>query len=167
MSRLPFAVLLAALLACRKPAPPAPPTPEALAAELATFPQLLAPVAPEAVDDFTAAVARDGAARAGSAYIRKNYIHSSSTVNGRKAEVFVGYAGPWQAPKGTALQPMSVQQFLRTFGSDAQTDIATVIAPKGNMFFTREQLPDIIAAARAAGARSEDLPFTVVVGSGR
>lgn len=166
MSRLPLVILLAAFAACgRKPA--SPPTAAALGAELATFPQLLVPPTEQTLIDWKEAVARKGAENVTLTSFRQSYTHGSATVNGKEVAVFVAYAGPWQAQKGMPLQLMSVPQFLRAFAADPQTDLAMVAAPKGNLFFTREQLPEIIGAVRAAGAASEDLPFTLIGGIGR
>ena len=152
----PFSLtlLLITLAACRKTAPPAPPTPEALGAELATFRQVLMPLTPEALN-----TARSD---------RPNpYALGSVLLDGRPAAVFAAYAGPWLAPREMLAQPMSIQQFLSAFGNDRRAGLAEVIAPKGALFFTREQLPDVIRAARAAGASDEALPFTIIRGAGQ
>lgn len=166
MSRLPLMILLVAL-ACQRPAPLLPPTPAALGAELATFHQVLVPLTPETLDDLKAAIAREGIENVTLTSFRQSYVHGSATVNGKKTAVFVAYSGPWQAPKGMLLRPMSVHQYLRAFAADAQTDLAMLTAPKGNMFFTRDQLPEILGVTRTAGASSDDLPFALISGSGR
>jgi hypothetical protein len=166
MRLLPLVVLIAALAACGRK-PPAAPTPEALGTELATYPQILVPLTPQTLEDLRDVIARKGIENVSLSTFKQSYAHGSATVNGKHIAVFVAFAGTWQAPKGVPLQPMSVQQYLRAFAGDVETDVATLAAPKGNMFFTREQLPDVIGAARAAGASSGDLPFVVVAGSGR
>lgn len=62
---------------------------------------------------------------------------------------------------------MAVQQYLRAFGADEEINLASVVAPRGSIFFTREQLPKIIAAARAAGAGDADQSYSVVYGARR
>jgi hypothetical protein len=160
-------LLAGALAACGKaPAPPAP-TAQALGAELATFPQLLVPVSTSTWASMQAAVARNDMDHANANQYPRPYAHPVVTVGGKETPVLVAYAGAWLAPAPVPLQPMSVQQFLRAFGADEGTDLASVIAPKGRMFFTREQLPDVIAAARAAGATAEDAPYGIVLGLAR
>lgn len=166
MKRLPLLVLVGAL-ACGKPAPPAPPTVAAIGAELATFPQVLVPLSEKAWVDYTEAVSREGAANVTSASFRLAYMHGEASGKSKKAAVFVAYATPWEAPAKAPLQPMSVLQFLRAFAVDAETELAVVRAAKGGIIFSREQLPDVIGAARGAGASSEVLPFSLVRGSGR
>lgn len=168
MRVLALAVLTAVLPGCRKPAPPPPaPTPQALGKELATFPQMLVPLTAQSVIDYQDALARKGADNVTITSFRQTYILREATVENKKVKLFVGYAGTWQAPKGSPLQPMAIQQFLRAFAADPEAEVAMVAAPKGTFFFTRVQLPDVIGAARDAGARSEDLPFSLVLGNGR
>jgi hypothetical protein len=160
--------MAAGLAACGKtPAPPAAPTAQALGAELATFPQLLVPISTATWAGMRAAVARNDPDRANAYQHPQPYAHHTVQIDGKDFPVIVAYTGVWLAPAPVPLQPMSVQQYLRTFGGDAGTDIASVIAPKGRIFFTREQLPDVIAAARAAGATADDLPYSVVHGAAR
>lgn len=159
-------ILAAALAACGKPRPKAP-TPEAVGAELATFPQLLVPISSQTWASMQAAVARNDAEHAAANQYPQPYAHGSVLVGGLETPVIVAYTGVWLAPAPVPLQPMSVQQYLRAFGADAGTDLAGVIAPKGSIFFTREQLPDVIGAARKAGAGSEELPYSVVRGAAR
>ncbi len=154
MRRLSLIVLLLTLAACRQPAPPAPPTPEALGAELATFRQVLMPLAPEALNSL-----RDD--------LPDSYALGSVVIDGRPAAAFTAYTSPWRTPREMPARPMSIQQFLSAFGNDPRSQLAGVVTPKGSFFFTREQLPDIIRAARATGASSENVPFTVIRGAGR
>lgn len=164
------AVLLAGLLlaACGKaPAGPKAPTPEAVGAELATFPQLLVPISTSAWTGMQDASARNDPARAVPDAYPTPYAHDSVLVEGKETPAIVAFTGVWLAPSPLPLRPMSVQQFLRAFGADAGADLATVIAPRGRIFFTRGQLPDVIAAARAAGATSAELPYDVVRGAAR
>ncbi len=167
MNRLAFAVLLAALPACRKPGPPVPPTPAAIGAELATYPQLLAPLTHESMESLVEAVNSHGAGSVTAANFRQSYLHRTAIINGVKTAVFVGYSTPWQALEKTPLQPMSVLQFLHAFAVDAETEIVMLHTPKGTLYFTREQLVDVIGAARTAGATSGDQPFTFVLGSAK
>ena len=161
MNRLPLVLLLLALAACGKKAP-TPPTPEAVGAELATFPQLLVPIS----SSTWASMQADPGSPTADQYPRP-YAHAAVLVDGRETPVFVGYTGVWLAPAPVPLQPMSVQQFLRAFAADAETDLARVIAPKGSIFFTRGQLPDVMSSARGAGAASADLPYSVVRGAAK
>lgn len=162
--------LLAALLlaACGKSeAPPAPPTPEAVGAELATFPQVLVPISTATWTSMLEAASRNDPLRVRATQYPAPYAHPVVLVDGKETPVLMGYTGLWLAPSPVPLQPMSIQQFLRVFGADADADLASVIAPRGAIFFTRAQLPDVIASARAAGATSEDLPYSVVRGAAR
>lgn len=163
-----LAVLVAGLAACKKAPPPAaPPTPEAVGAELATFPQLLVPISTSTWVSMQAAAAQNDPTRSDANQYPHPYAHSTAIVGGREFPVLVAYTGVWLAPAPVPLQPMSVHQFLRAFGADPGTDLASVVAPRGGIVFTREQLPDVSAAARAAGATSEDLPYSVVRGAAR
>ncbi|MDD5301680.1 MAG: hypothetical protein PHS14_01115 [Elusimicrobia bacterium] len=159
-------ILAAALAACGK-TPPKAPTPEAVGAELATFPQLLVPISSQTWAGMQVAAKINDPGHVNANQYPHPYAHGSVLVGGRETAVIVAYTGVWLAPAAVPLQPMSVQQFLRTFGADPGTDLAGVIAQKGNIFFTREQLPDVIGAARKSGATSEDLPYSMVRGAGR
>lgn len=168
MKAAALVVLAAALAACGKaPQTPAAPTPAAVGAELATFPQLLVPISTTTWAGMQKAVALNDMSRANADQYPQPYAHYTVMISSKEVPVIVAYTGVWLAPSPTPLQPMSVQQYLRAFGADAGTDLASVIAPKGRIFFTREQLPDVIAAARAAGATSDDLPYSVVHGVAR
>lgn len=156
---------IAALGACARKHP-APPEPKALGAELATFPQVLLPLSPDTMRDFKAAADTAGFAAAAKG-VWPAYALASAAVDGSTATLFVAYATPWQAPKGIALQPVSIQQFLRAFSAEGRAGVAMVVAPKGTMFFTREQMHEVGAGAEAAGGSSADLPFSFLVGSGR
>ena len=169
MSRLTLAVLLAALAACQKPAPPAsaPPTPEALGAELATFRQILVPISTQTWSEMQWAVSHGDEERSKAYQYPQPYAHALVPLNGRDTDVLVAYTSIWLAPDLVPLQPMSVEQYLRAFEADTGTNLATLIAPMGTIFFTREQLPGILAAAKASGASSTDLPYSVVRGAAR
>lgn len=167
MNRLVLPLLLAALAACGEKPAAAPPTPAAVGAELATFPQLLVPISSQTWAGMQQAVARGDPGLSFAHQYLRPYAHASVIVDGRENAVFVGYAGVWLAPAPVPLQPMSVQQFLKAFAADDGANLATVVAPKGSIFFTREQLPDVIGAARAAGATSADLPYSVVRGAAK
>lgn len=166
--RLAALLLLAGLAACGKTeAPPAAPTPEAVGAELATFPQILVPISTTTWTSMLAAASRKDALGVRAIEYPRPYAHPAVLADGKETPVLMGYTGLWLAPSPVPLQPMSVQQFLRVFGADPDADLASVIAPRGAIFFTREQLPDVISAARAAGATSADLPYSVVRGAAR
>lgn len=167
--RIAALALLAGLAACGKPEAPAPsaPTPEAVGAELATFPQILVPISTATWTSMLEAASRNDPLRVSATQYPHPYAHPVVLVDGKATPVLMGYTGLWLAPSPVPLQPMSVLQFLRVFGGDAGTDLASVIAPRGAIFFTRAQLPDVISAARAAGATSEDLPYSVVRGAAR
>lgn len=161
-------VLAAALAACGKaPEPPKAPTPAEVGAELATFPQLLVPISTSTWSAMQRAITLNDMTRANADQYPQPYAHYTVQAAGKDIPVIVAYTGVWLAPAPTPLQPMSVQQYLRAFGADAGTDLASVIAPKGRIFFTREQLPDVVSAARAAGATSDDLPYSIVHGAAR
>jgi len=155
-----------ALAACGKK-PPAAPTAEAVGAELATFPQLLVPISSQTWASMQSAAARNDTEHTAANQYPQPYAHSTVRVNGRDISAFVAYTGVWLAPAPVPLQPMSVQQYLRAFAADADTDLASVIAPKGSIFFTREQLPDVMGAARNAGATTADLPYSMVRGAAK
>lgn len=168
MNRVLLLILAAGLAACERPAPPpVAPTPQAIGAELATFRQLLVPISTSAWTSMQAAIARNDPDRAYATLYPQPYAHDTVIIDGREFPVIYAYTGAWLAPSRAPLQPMSVQQYLRAFGADPGTDLASVIAPKGRIFFTREQLPDVIAAARAAGASSEDLKYSITLGVAR
>jgi hypothetical protein len=160
-------VLAAALAACGKPSPPTAPTPEAVGAELATFPQLLVPISTQTWARMQSAVARNDVEHSAANQYPQPYAHGSVLLNGRDTPAFVAYTGVWLAPAPIPLQPMSVQQYLRTFAADADTNLAGVIAPKGSIFFTREQLPDVMGSARNAGASSVEMPYSLVRGAAK
>ncbi|PIR19214.1 MAG: hypothetical protein COV48_03200, partial [Elusimicrobia bacterium CG11_big_fil_rev_8_21_14_0_20_64_6] len=168
MSRSAFlaAGLLLALTACRKPAPPAPASPHAIGAELATFKQVLMPLTDETLENLRRAILLHGPESVTLTSFRQTYSHGTTTVNGAKASVLIAYSDPWRAPKGIFLQPMSVLQYLRAFANDAGTDLTMLSTPKGEIFFTREQLSEVSTAASEAGAGGEDLPFVLIRGSG-
>lgn len=166
MNRLALLVLLIALAACGKK-PAAAPTAEAVGAELATFPQLLVPISSQTWASMQSAALRKDAEHSDANQYPQPYAHATVILNGREIPAFVAYTGVWLAPTPVPLQPMSVQQFLRTFAANADMDLASVIAPKGSIFFTREQLPDVMGSARTAGAGATDLPYSIVRGAAK
>lgn len=161
------AILLAAASACRKPAPPEPATSKALGVELATFRQVLLPLTGETLENLRRAIRLHGPESVTLTSFQQTYVHGTATVNGAKASVLIAYSDPWRAPKGIFLQPMSVLQYLRAFANDAGTDLTMLSTPKGEIFFTREQLSEVSIAASEAGAGADDLPFVLIRGSGR
>jgi len=166
MRRLALPLLLAALAACGKK-PVEAPTPAAVGAELATFPQLLVPISTQTWAAMAAASARGDGDHTAATQYAKPYAHGVARIDGRDSPVFLGYSSVLLAPATVPLQPMSVQQFLRAFAADDGTDLASVVAPKGAIFLTREQLVDVIGAARAARAAAADMPYSVVRGEAR
>lgn len=168
MRRLALALALAALAACGKKAPETvAPSPAAVGAELATFPQLLVPISTQTWAAMAAASERGDGYHSAATQYAKPYAHGVARVEGRESDVFVGYSSVLLAPAPVPLQPMSVQQFLSAFAADDATNLASVVAPKGAIFITREQLPEVIGAARAAGAPAGDMPYSVVRGEKR
>ncbi len=166
--RLAALLIIAGLAACGKAEPPpAAPTAEAVGAELATFPQILVPISTATWTSMLEAASRNDPLRVTAIQHPRPYAHPVVLVDGKETPILRGYTGLWLAPAPVPLQPMSVQQFLRVFGGDQDADLAGVVAPRGTIFFTREQLPDVISSARAAGATSEDLPYSVVRGAAR
>lgn len=153
-------VLATAHAACRKSAPPAS-DPAAIGRELATFRQVLMPLSPQ----FVELIGRSGVERAVPSDVPVPYMLGEIPVNGRLSPVFAAYTDPWKAPKGLAMRPMSIDQFLSSFAFDMRADIALVRAPKGDIHFTRGQLPEVLAAAHAAGAAVENLPLSVINGA--
>lgn len=160
------AVLILALAACGKPspAPAPPPTAAAVGAELATFSQLLMPISSTTWARMQEADERKDFSRTAANRYARPYAHAGALVDGKDTSVFLAYTGVFLAPAPLPLQPMTVQQFLRAFAADSETELAGVVAAQGTIFFTREQLPDVIAAARAAGAADVELPYSVVRG---
>lgn len=154
----------AALAACGEAAPKAP-TPEEAGAELATFRQVFVPISSETWKSMHLAIKREP-----NALVRPNqypdpYARSGVLVGGREAVVSVAYTSVLLAPAPVPLESMSVLQYLRVFEHDPQTELARVIAPKGNIFIARDALPRVAAAARAAGAPVDDAPYSVVLGT--
>lgn len=167
MRPLLLAVLAAAALAACGEKPPKPPTPEEVGTELATFRSVFVPISSDTWKSMEAALRRDP-----NAVIRPNqhldpYARGVVLVGGRDAIVSVAYTSVLLAPAPVPLEAMSVAQYLRVFDYDARSELARVIAPKGSIFIARDALPRVAAAARAAGAPTDDAPFSVVRGTGR
>jgi hypothetical protein len=163
-------VLAVTLAACGKeksPAAPAAPTAEAMGAELATFPQLLVPISTQTWASMRAAAARNDISGLTANLYPQPYSHASVQVDGRNAAVLAAYTSVSLVPAQIPLQVMTVQQYLRAFTADMVADIGSVVTPRGHIFFTRAQLPDIIITAAKGGARLEDMPYSVVRGTGR
>lgn len=158
MSRRAFVVLVAALAACgRGEAPPAPPSASELGAELATFRQILVPLSPATAEN----------AKLDPENFKEVYELGTTTSEGASIGVLVAYSDPWLLPASAIGRPMSVLQFLRAFGQEERAQAAALVAPKGQLYFTRAQLPGVLAGARTAGASDADLPFSAVKGSAR
>lgn len=163
-------VLAAALAACDKdksPAAPTAPAAEAVGIELATFPQLLVPISTQTWASMRAAAARNDASGLTADRYPEPYAHATVQVDGRTTIVLAAYTSVRLAPARIPLQPMKAQQFLRAFTADMDAELGSVVAPQGHIFFTRSQLPDIIIAAAKAGAGIDDLPYSIVRGTGR
>ena len=163
-------ILAAALAACGKektPAAPATPTAEAVGAELATFPQLLVPISTQTWTSMRAAAAKNDISGLTADLYPRPYSYASVQVDGRDAAVLAAYSSVRLAPAQVPLQVMTVQQYLRAFTADTVADLGSVVTPRGHIFFTRAQLPDVILAAAKAGAGLEDMPYSVVRGTGR
>jgi len=164
---LALVVLAAALAAaCRKPAPPEPPTPEEIGAELATFPQLLVPLSTDTAKGLKRAIELRGRLEN---VTRDDFEQSYEVVSvnegGVSLAVMLAYAGAWLAPSGTLSQAMSVPQFFHAFEADAQAGVAVIVAPKGNIVITRDQIPRVRAKLVDAGVSDRQLPFSLVRGS--
>ena len=166
MNRLALVVLLAVLVSCKR-TPPKAPTPEAIGAELATFRQLLVPISSQTWTSMQESIALNGVGHVTPDLYEQPYMHATLLVNGQNIAVMVAYTGVWLAPNRVPMQTMSVRQYMRAFAADREAYLGSVVAPKGTIYFTRAQIPDILAATRSAGASSEDIPFSVVRGAGR
>lgn len=160
------ALAAAALAACGKPAPKAP-TPEEVGTELATFRSVFVPISSETWKSMELAQKRDPGAVIHPKQYPDPYAHGVVLVGGRDAVVSVAYTSVLLAPAPVPLEAMSVTQYLRVFEYDARSELARVIAPKGSIFIARDALPRVAAAARTAGAPTDDAPFSVVRGAGR
>ena len=170
MKIVAFAVLAALLAACgrdKTPAAPTAPTAEAIGAEMATFPQLLVPISTTTWAGMQAAAARNDASGLTADRYPRPYAHGTVQVNGRTTAVLAAYTSVRLAPAQMPLQPMKVQQFLRALTADDEAELGSVIAPQGHIFFTRAQLPDVVIAAAKAGAGIDDMPYSIVRGTGR
>ena len=138
-----------------------------MGAELATFPQLLVPISSQTWVRMQSAVTRNDTERSAANQYPRPYAHGSVLVAGQETPVVLAYTSVWLAPAPIPLQPMSVQQYLRAFATDADVNLAGVVAPKGSIFFTREQLPDVMASARNAGATAVEMPYSIVRGAAK
>lgn len=167
MRSLAAAVLLAlAAAACRK-APPPGPTPEALAAELATYRQVFAPLAPETAASFRLAVEQRGPGNVRSSDVATVYAEDAVVVAGSTVAVLVAYSGAYMMPTDVIARQMNVMQFLRDFKDREHLGGALLVSPKGRLFVPRAQLIDVLIETRKAGAPDEELPYTVIAGSVR
>ena len=162
-------VLTTLIAACggKTTPPPSAPTAEAIGAELATFPQLLVPISTTTWASMRAAAARGDAAGLTADRYPHPYTYATVEVNGRTAIVLAAYTSIRLAPGQMPLQPMKVQQYLRAFTADMDAELASVVTPQGHIFFTRAQLSDVVIAAAKAGAGLDDMPYSIVRGTGR
>ncbi len=161
-------VLAVTITACGKAKTPEAPTgPDAVGAELATFPQLLVPISTQTWASMRAAAAKDDISSLTADRYPQPYARATVQVNGHTTVVLPAYTSVRLAPAQVPLQVMTVQQYLRAFTADPVADLGGVVAPRGHIFFTRAQLPDVVIAAAKAGAGLEDMPYSVVRGAGR
>jgi hypothetical protein len=164
MNRLAFAVLAFALAACGRARPPAGPTADELGAEAATFVQVLVPLSAQTLAGFEEAVARLGdASSVTPADFKQTYELESFSVNGQETRVMIAYTNPWLAPATTLHRPMTVPQFLRA--CEAEGRDAALVAPKGQIYIPRAQMPDVRAKLVLLGASDKDMPLVFIRGS--
>jgi len=166
MRPLLLAAMAAAMAACGEPALKAP-TPEEVGAELATFRSVFVPISTGAWKNMGEALKLDPKAAVHPLQYPDPYARSTVLVNGRETTVSVAYTSVLLAPSPVPLEVMSVAQYLRVFEYDARSELASVIAPKGNIVIARDAVPRVIAAALAGGASVNDAPFSVVRGERR
>lgn len=167
MRPLLLAVLAAAALSACGEKTPKPPTPEEVGAELATFRSVFVPISSGTWKSMELAEKRDRNAIVRPNQFPEPYAHGAVLVGGRELVVSVAYTSVLLAPASVPLESMSVTQYLRAFEYDARAELASVIAPKGRLFIARDALPRVASAARAAGAPTDDAPYSVVRGTGR
>lgn len=160
------ALTAAAFSACGEKAPK-PPTPEEVGTELATFRSVFVPISSGTWKSMELAQKRDPNAIVRPNQFPEPYAHGLVLIGDREATVSVAYTSVLLAPAPVPLEAMSVTQYLRAFEYDARAELASVIAPKGRLFIARDALPRVAGAARAAGAPTDDAPFSVVRGTGR
>lgn len=163
MNRLAFAVLAALLAACGSSGPSASPSSDALGAEAATFPQVLVPVSTQTLAGFEEAAARLGAGSVTAADFQQTYELASLVVDGRPADVMIAYTNPWLAPAQMLHRPMTVAQFFRV--CEAEGRDAVLVAPKGQIFVPRAQVPDVRSKVILLGVSDADLPLAFIRGS--
>ena len=166
MRRLPLILLIMVLAACERPKAPArPPTADELGAELATYAQVLVPLAPETVENVRRAAAFKGTESVRPGDFQPVDEHVTADIAGSSVTVLMAYSGAWLLPRDQTSQPMTSIQFLHALGEDQAARFAVLITPKGNLFVGKEQLLDVMIAARKAGAATEDIPFTIIRGA--
>ena len=162
--KIALLVLVAVLSACsRKPAPPATPDSTALAAELATYRQVLVLLSPKTAENFEAAAKfRGGPGNVGPGDFQEVYAYGESLVSGSTVAIMLAYSGAWQLPKGTAGRPMTPPQYLRAFIADENAAQAVLVTPKGALIVAREQTLDVLLDMKKIGAEAADIPYTVI-----
>lgn len=160
------ALAAAALSACGEKAPK-PATPEEVGTELGTFRSVFVPISSATWKNMELAQKRDPNAVVRPNQFPEPYAHGAVLIGDREAVVSVAYTSVLLAPAHVPLEAMSVTQYLRVFEYDAGAELASVIAPKGRLFIARDALPRVASAARAAGAPTDDAPYSVVRGTGR
>jgi hypothetical protein len=156
---------LAALSACcsRTPSPaPAVPSPQAIAAELATYKQVLVPLAPDTKASVQRAIRLKGADKVVEGDYQEFYEKGEAVVDGSTATVLVAYSGAWLLPKGTIARPMTAAQFLRAFAADESCVRAVLATPRGAIVVARDQTVDVLVEIKTAGGDVGNIPFTVV-----
>lgn len=158
------AILLFAvtLTACRKPAPAGAPSAAALGAELATYRQVLVPLSPETAENIARVEKIKGPGNAVTGDFKEVYAHGETRIAGSTVAVLVAYSGAWLLPAGFAARPMTPAQFLRAFMGEETTARAVVIAPRGSLIVSREQVLDVLLETRKASPSDADLPFALI-----
>jgi hypothetical protein len=164
MNRLAFAVLAVALASCGRSVPAAGPTADELGIEAATFPQVLVPLSTQTLAGFEEAAARLGdSSGVTAADFKQTFELESFAMNGQATSVMIAYTNPWLAPAQVLHRPMTVPQFLRACESEGRD--AVLVAPKGQIYIPRAQMPDVRAKIILLGASDKDLPLLFIHGS--
>jgi hypothetical protein len=94
---------------------------------------------------------------------KQTFDLESISVNGQAISVMIAYTNPWLAPAQKLHRPMTVPQFLRACESEGRD--AVLIAPKGQIYIPRAQMPDVRAKVVLLGASDKDMPLVFIRGS--